>query len=461
MLQVNGRPTGPSERTNGRYTGRRSLWSRIWEKGEFALAIAIVFTSPMNFLRVPAFYFTLSDALVCLCFLMLLRRGKLSLQPIGQAASFYWLVGLSMLLAGLVLSSIVYGDPLRGLVYAAQYFFAYFVLFLVIAGRSEKELVVLAKLYVFAIVLMCLHGAYLINIDGQRNTSFVSGSGRFTGFVERENECAALIALSVPILLYLLVDRSLTLLALLALPILGYGVMLTGSNTGLGAFVLAVGLFSALALNWKRLIPAVAAAAVAIVWAAHWGRDYMPAIFQRRVLGALEAGDLAQAGTFDHRVELIHEAIGWADRTILLGMGADQYAANSAVSQPVHNLYLLLWTEGGLLCMVGFIIMTVAGYGPALSALRRTQGRAVASCTISTVTIFLASVNAFPSVYGRFWSMPVILAIALACAFLQRGEQKTPPLLEKSAQRLAERSRFRHSGRNNERRFVTRPGKAK
>jgi hypothetical protein len=387
--------------------------------------MVVVFTSPMNFLRLDAFFFTLSDALTCICLLLLLTQGRLSLQPIGQTGTFYWCLGLSMLLGGLVFSSAVHGDPLRGLVYAAQYFFAYLVLPLVIAGRSEKELLVLTKVYVFAIVLMCLHGAYLINIDGLRNTSFVSGSGRFTGFVERENECAALIALAVPMLLYLCAERRLTRFALLALPILGYGVMLTASNSGLGAFALSIAIFSGLTLNWKRLIPVAGLSAAVISGIAIWGRDYMPDLFQRRVLGALESGDLAQAGTFDHRVELVQEAINKADGTIFLGMGADQFALMSVVGQPVHNLYLLLWTEGGLFCMIGFIIMIAAGYVPAMSALRRTQGGAVAACTIATVTIFILSVNAFPSVYGRFWSMPVILAIALACAFLRRASSQT------------------------------------
>lgn len=429
MLQANDRPTwpaSPSGPTVKSYVGRQSLWSRFWAKSEFAVAIAVVFTSPMNFLRVQAFYFTLSDALMCLCLLMMLRRGRLSLQPIGQASTFYWFLGLSMLLGSLSCSSVVNGDPLRGIVYTLQYFFAYFVLLLVIAGRSERELVILAKVYIFAILLMCLHGAYLINVDGQRNTSFVSGNGRFTGFVERENECAALIALAVPMLLYLCADRRLTRFALLALPILAYGVMLTGSNTGLGAFALSVTIFSALTLSWKRFALAAVVIAAAIATATSWARDYLPTIFQQRVLGALESGDLTQAGTFDHRVELIHEAMDRANNTILFGIGADQFAVTSAVAQPVHNLYLLLWTEGGLLCMVGFVIMIAAGYGPALSALRRPQGNAVAACTISTVTIFLLSVNAFPSVYGRFWAMPVVLAVALSSAFLRRGSPKTP-----------------------------------
>ncbi|MBL0373281.1 O-antigen ligase family protein [Rhizobium sp. KVB221] len=402
------------------FSSGQGFWDRILGPVEYALAIGTVFFSPMNFLRLPFFYFTLSDALACLCLLLLVLRGRLKLQPLGPASTAIWMIGLTTMLASLLLSSLVHGDPMRGIVYIAQYFFAYFILLLVIGGRSERQMIVLAKMYVLSIVIMCIHGAYLINIDGQTNTAFVSGSGRLTGFVERENECGAVIAMTVPMLLLLCGSGRLTKFALLALPIMGYAVMLTGSNTGLASFAYALGVFALFTLNWTFLVGAAAVVAGTVLALDRWGRDYLPAVFQRRVLGALESGDIGQAGSFDHRLELIHEAIGRANDTIFLGVGADQYAVTSFLMQPVHNLYLLLWTEGGLLCVVGFFVMISAGFGPGLAALNKPGGRLFAACTVSTVSLFLLSINAFPSVYGRFWSMPIILTVSLSCAFLSR-----------------------------------------
>jgi hypothetical protein len=282
---------------------------------------------------------------------------------------------------------------------------------------------------VLSIFLMCLHGAYLINVDGEKNTAFVSGSGRLTGFVERENECAALIGLCIPLFLSLWKERKLPRLALLALPVFGYAVMLTGSNSGLVTLALALVIFGLLGFDWKYWIPAVGLGAATIAAVDLFGRDYLPAVFQRRVLGALETGDIDQAGTFDHRMGLIYEAIGRANETVFLGLGADQYAVTSFVSQPVHNVYLLLWTEGGLGCMIGFIIMIAAAYGPALAAFRRNGGGTVAACLITVVTLFALMVNAFPSVYGRFWPMPILLAIALARGFVTDDQfRRLPPL---------------------------------
>lgn len=400
-------------------------WDGFLVRLEFAMAIGVVFFSPMNFLRLQFFYFTLSDALACVSLAVLLFQKRLTLHPIGPVGSFYWFGGLALLLAGLLFSSMIYGDPLRGIVFTVQYFFAYLVLLVVISGRSHGALLILAQVFVASIVLMSLHGIYLINIVGERGTGFVSGSGRLTGFVERENECAALIAMTVPVLLYVSSRGGWRRLYLLALPIMAYAVMLTGSNTGLGAFALAIGLYVVLTLRWRQLALVAVSGLVVIVAIDHWARAYLPDIFQRRVLGALESGDIAQAGSFDHRLELIHEAIAAANHTVLFGMGADQYALTSFLLQPVHNLYLLLWTEGGPLCMIGFIVMIAAGYVPAFAAFRTPGGRGVGACAFTGVSLFLICVNAFPSVYGRFWVTPIFLGIAMAHAF-QASARRDP-----------------------------------
>lgn len=144
----------------------------------------------MNFLRHPVAYITVSDVLIALSLLLLTVTGRLHLRgPFGAASTVWWLAGPSLLVSALLVSSLVNGSALRGIVYAVQYFFAYFRLCF---ARTELQLTRLTKVYVFSIVLMCLHGIYLIYVDGQTNTTFVSvGSGRFTGFIERENECAA------------------------------------------------------------------------------------------------------------------------------------------------------------------------------------------------------------------------------------------------------------------------------
>ncbi len=344
-------------------------------KIEFGLLAGAVFFCSMNYFRYGEANFTVGDLLAFLCLCFALMNRNIDFQLFGRVSSGLWWLGLTCLLSGLMVSSIVGPDPLRGIVVVTQYLYAYLIVVLLFSGRTLGQLITLAKTYVFSILVLCLHGIYLIHVDGRTNTAFVSGSGRFSGLMERENECAAVIALAVSILLLLITTKRVSrIYGFVALPILIYGILLTGSNTGLVALVFGIIAFSVISLPWKRLAICIPLLVAGTVVAGSSARDYLPAIFQKRVLGALESGDLGQAGTFDHRVELIYEAMGKIDSTLLIGVGADQYRITSAVYQPVHNLYLLLWTEGGLISAIGLLVMLLAALGPALVVIRLPGG---------------------------------------------------------------------------------------
>lgn len=390
----------------------------IWERIELVCVVCAVFLSAANFLRMNLFYFTLSDLFFCISLSLRVFSGGLPLRLWGRASSVVWFCGLLLLCSGLMVSSLLSTAPIRGIVIVGQYTFAYLAIALALCGRDLLTMVLLARAYVLSIFLMCLHGIYLILFDGQRNTSFVSGNGRLTGFVERENECAAVIALAMPILL-LLVSRGRIgkLYAAVAGVTMAYGILLTGSNTGLASFAFAIVGFMVLSGNWKRVVVGIACLAPFALWIGHSGRDYLPVVFQKRVLGALETGDLSQAGSFDHRLELIHEALGRLEANMWIGLGADQYQVTSAVEQPVHNLYLLLSTEGGIIAAIGFVVMIAATFQPIMRTFRTRGGPAYAACALISVSMFALMANAFPHLYGRFWTVPVILTLAMAQSY--------------------------------------------
>lgn len=392
----------------------------IWQKFELACVVCAVFLSAANFLRMNLFYFTLSDLFFCISLSIRVFSSGLPLRIWGRASSIVWFCGLLLLCSGLMVSSLMSAAPTRGIVIVGQYMFAYLVIALALCGRDLRSMILLGRAYVFSIFLMCLHGIYLIHFDGQRNTSFVSGNGRLTGFVERENECAAVIALAMPILL-LLASRGRIgkIYAALAGGTMAYGILLTGSNTGLASFAFAIVGFMVLSGYWKRVMVGIACLAPLVLWVGHSGRDYLPVVFQKRVLGALETGDLSQAGSFDHRLELIHEALGRLEANMWVGLGADQYQVSSAVEQPVHNLYLLLFTEGGLIAAIGFVVMIAATFQPIMRAFRTPGGPAYAACALVSVSMFALVANAFPHFYGRFWTVPVILTLALAQSYCE------------------------------------------
>ncbi|WP_137392191.1 O-antigen ligase family protein [Rhodoligotrophos defluvii] len=386
---------------------------------EFALACAVVFFAPINVLRLEAFYFTVSDALACLCLGLMLLNRSAQLRPFGPGTAF-WLFGLAVAMGGLMASSLLAGAEDRGVILLLQYVFAYFVLPVILLARPWSQATMLIKVFIASITIMVVHGIYVVDIVGEYNTVFVSGSRRLQGFVERENECGSLIALTIPLLLSLVGMGALRpVYALLLAPLLTYGLMLTGSNTALYAMLLGLGLIFLANFSVKRLIFALCT--LQLLWLAinmPAVQDHLPAAFRKRVLTGLSTGELSSAGTFRERMALNEEAFHLAGDALWLGYGADQYREISAWKTPVHNLYLLMWNEGGLIALAGLVLMLAGAVVVLVSVLRYRNSRPVFICGFVTLSLFAMLMNAVPHVYGRFWAVPVLLSIGPAVAFL-------------------------------------------
>jgi hypothetical protein len=355
----------------------------------------------------------------------MILNGTIKPKALGPGTA-YWIFGLVTMIGALLVSSLFVGAVDRGLILSMQYLFAYFLLPVILLARPWRETDILMKVFVASIVMTILHGIYVVDIVGKTNTVFVSGSGRLLGFVERDNECGSLYALTVPMVLSMGATRTMhPIVALSAILLLGYGIMLTGSNTALYSMLFGLGIFALASLTAKRIFQA--AVCILLLWAAisvPAVRDLLPAVFQKRVLVGLEAGDLNEAGTFADRVLLIKEAIRLGGNALLLGYGADQYREISSWGAPVHNLYLLIWNEGGLFALAGFVTMLLGGAITVVVAWRSAGGSAAAICGFSAVALFAMLVNAVPHVYGRFWAAPVILSLAPAITLLTYGPRR-------------------------------------
>ena len=85
--------------------------------------------------------------------------------------------------------------------------------------------------------------------------------------MERENECGSLFALTVPMVLSMAAMRTIhPIVAVIVLALLGYGIMLTGSNTALYAMLFGLGMFAFASLTATRIFQAVIC--VLVLWAA-------------------------------------------------------------------------------------------------------------------------------------------------------------------------------------------------
>jgi len=411
---------------------------------EMYLVSISVFLAPVNFLRHPEFYVTASDVFTIACLLLMFVNRTVSLQPFGIAMA-PWTLGLMMLIGGLLASSIINGDALRGLIVSGQYFFAYFILPLTIVTRPWAQLLTLVRIFVFSLLLIALFGIYLIHIDGETNTAFVTANGRMMSLVESPNHCAALIALTLPMLLWLIGNGCFPrTVGWLISGVLIYGALLTASNSGLFAMIYGIGIYCLVTNSWRQNAIGLGGALTVFISALTWAREFLPHAFQTRVLQALESGDIDKAGTISNRMDLIIESLELTNSNILLGLGADQYRLVSYFGAPVHNAYLLIWTEGGLIAFLGFLLIICAGLVTVVPTLGMPGRLLTATCTFSTVTLFAALVNSTPHVYGRFWITPVLLSIALVLAKTREGP--IPEELCKYKRRRTKRSSGRFPG---------------
>lgn len=362
--------------------------------------------------------FTYSDFFFLLGGFFLLLEHGVNLRPLGSFSPL-WYLSIGLLLGALLLSSIFNGVVDRYPVVAGQYAFAYLFLAAVLVTRDPGRWRALAFAFLAGIIVLEIITFILFAIndgDYQALTKafgarFFTGARRLGSFVGNPNYHAALVACTLPFLYYFAARRWLPLwLALASLGLLIVTLVYTASNTGLVAAVLVTGIF--IVAGRIRIRPAVVAAGALAVVAFIASGAPLPRAFEARVAPALASGNLEEAGTFIGRVDLIEEAWDIADGTMLLGLGADRYREVSRDGIPVHNSFLLLWTEGGFPALIGWLgiigVLGVCG----LVALRHRPLEA--ALTLGVLAVFCIFSIASPHMYARIWMVPVLLAVG-AC----------------------------------------------
>ncbi|SMX47304.1 O-antigen ligase family protein [Actibacterium lipolyticum] len=396
----------------------------VLERTELFLVTLMVFFAPMNYLRLSSLYFTLSDVTGLFALLLVIVNRRLPLNFFG-AATGLWLFSFALFTGGLLIGSLVNGSMTSGIVIFVQYTYSMILIPIVLASRPFEQTVMLTKVFVLGVAVTMLHGAYLVHFADDPPVRLVSGSGRLRSLIERENAAAGLAAICITFTLWLFFVKRISLpLCLLLFAALFYGVLLTGSNTGIIATVIGISSLVLFSRSRKLVFATLGLGVLAVVVTLNWGDLFLPEVFQKRVLGALESGDLQKAGTFEDRLYLIREALGIANDRLFIGLGADQYRVLSEHSAPVHNAYLLILSEGGLMSLIGMAGLILTGMYLGTAAMRENHSYMTGVLTITIVVLFALMLNAFAHFYARFWNVPWVLALALSVA--HAGYQPDP-----------------------------------
>ena len=391
------------------------------------LVAAAVVLAPMNHVKLSSIYVTASDIVALMAFILMLGSRTLSIKFFGPATAF-WFMSFFAFMGGLTVSSVVNGNPMALPNTFAQYGYSLLVLPMILGGRSYAQTIALVKLLVASYVFVMVFGAYVVHFVDNPNQMLVSGSGRMRSLIQRENECAVHGAIAIVLVLGLYKMSELRLrTVLICLPPLIYGIMLTGSVSGLFATILGVTLLITIVGPFKYL-PISAAAFIAIAGVMILlGDSFMPAVFQERVLNPLLDRNLSEAGTFSDRALLMQEAFAVMKDTIFVGLGVEQFSKISSHNAAVHNTYLAAFVEGGLISMLGLIGFFLSGIILIWAAIVERANRLVWAITLVVLLIYAAAFNMFPTFFARFWNVPWILLFSLTAATLRHPASRPRP----------------------------------
>lgn len=392
---------------------------------ERAVVYTAVFLAPYATLRFSELFFTFSDFFFCLSLFLLLITGRIRSRPLEGGTSV-WLVAFILLFLGIMLGSLFNGSPQRGLIVMGQYLFAYMILMVILIRDDQREAYRLAGIFLVSVILIDIHGIitfYTVGYVPGEGKGIVTGGKRLATVLRNPNLAAAMNALTLPILLFFWsTGRAKSYLAMPALAIIIVTVVLTSSNSGLFSTALCLSVFIALVSTPRLLLRLALGLSIVVGGAALFGsKEMLPKTFQTRVLGALSSGDISEAGTFLSRAALMEEALHIIseEQIKIIGLGADQFRERSVQSAPVHNLYLLLWVEGGLLALIGWLLFSGVGVLLSLAILRVRGDKRALAAVITTILVFLVIALFNPHMYARYWTMPVLLCFGLGLTQLR------------------------------------------
>lgn len=381
---------------------------------EAGLIYLAIFLSPFLNLRTDYGFFTLSDALYVVGFVVLLLRRRLNAYPLARL-TWLWFITFALVVVGLHASSTLAGDPGRGILLTLQYSFCFVLLPLVLMHDDEDEAYRRILVLVAGTLAVDVHGIIVFHTVGYTPDSrVVTGGLRLATLIGNANLAGCLNAMMIINVLWLRsVGRMSLKTVVVCFAVMVYAIVLSSSNTALIAAVLGTASF--VALNFRprqvfKMLPLLMLPAIILLAG---GADYLPAAFQRRVLTALDSGDLSEAGTFVDRTYLMVEA--WniinAREITFLGIGADQFRVLSVQSAPVHNAFLILWVEGGLFSLAGWLVLS--GFGAILWALALRMGVARGSreAVFANFVVLAIVSSASPHLYARLWFTAVLLVL--------------------------------------------------
>jgi O-antigen ligase len=245
--------------------------------------------------------------------------------------------------------------------------------------------------------------------------------GRMTGFTEHFTHLGGLVAIAfVPALMFA-VDgsgRAQRIAGAASIPLLGAGLLLSGSVGGMGAAIVATILWLFLRGVTRRTVVILGAATVCgLVLMSATGTTDSPSPMERILRVTSTELPASEGGTLYSRLDVYGEAWDRIQHHPLIGVGLDEGSNEKALGPLlVHNVFLGPWFGAGILGLLGVVMLVVGLLKVGGDLLRRTTGheRSLVAALFSGVVAFLVFAMGEPILYVRYGWFPAAILVAVS-----------------------------------------------
>lgn len=374
--------------------------------------------STVTFFRPFEINITYSDIAFFLlfCFVLNLKNKSLNIFNNNLTLVIY-IISTVLFFLGFFLP-IPFVDPENFLGAFVQYFACVFFLPVLLSFFIKNDIDFINHALVLLVSFLAITGIVgfslaIYDISYLIDSELSTITGRYSGFSGNPNIYAGILSITLPLALF--VTNSVKDGLLFSLFVYsGYaaGLVASGSFGGMFASSLCFLTFIMLSGNFKRNI--VIIAIFCIVASLILSLIGVPDVFNDRVIAAVQDrldDSPSRLGSYDERLISNAEAFNFFMDSPIVGIGLNNYMENSALTYTVHNTYLLVAAEGGILSFLGLVVLAIVPIVNVLS--KKTNDINVWPVVVSFVLSLIFTMQVFPHIYSRSWFVPYFLLILI------------------------------------------------
>ncbi|ANU10113.1 hypothetical protein BBH88_07250 [Planococcus antarcticus DSM 14505] len=396
-------------------------------------------------LIIPGIYFTLSDLFFTILFTMLIIKNFSDNSILYNNNLKMSLFSLSLILGGYLVSGIFntisIGDYTS---MSIQYIFVFAILMYVMNNFKSDTLLKLSEMILLGISFITLFSSFLKFFLPSIYTNLINlgifiGDARLGGFIGA-NGLSKTIVLCIPLLYVLytnnVISRRKTFIYIL---IFIFGLIQASSFGGLISFVItAVILWLLNNIFIKKtfltnifLLIKNAVIGIFVVSFVLFINNFFKLelfnVFSERVLKTIFQENISEAGSFNIKFSLMETGLNFIQSSPIIGIGYGNFSKENVYEQNIHNLYISLWVEGGLLSFIGLLLFILYFLFISLKILMSSKNKYSISIGIGLFALTLAfSINIFTgtSGYVRHTMIPLILIGTIASRQLKKVKEE-------------------------------------